>query len=124
MFVRSFLVDIARVKIGEDALKTAKQLLLEAPKHGELLLDEQSGSYFSKNYSYSGPDRAVVLVEIGGHKVTLRYFFELMADVPGSSDQGTARDDRRICPKGAIWMISLSTPQSRLPVPASPLRTG
>lgn len=93
--------------------KAAKMTLLQAPKHGELGLDEQNqvGRYFSSDYSYEGLDSATVLVEVGGYKVKVIYRFVLMKNVPGSSDQGTATDDKKTCPNGYRWKIS-TTPDA------------
>jgi hypothetical protein len=91
--------------------KTARMTLLQAPEHGELLLDSDSGAYFSSDYTYEGLDRATVLVEVGGYKVKVIYRFVLMKNVPGSSDQGTATDDKKICPNGYRWKIT-TTPDA------------
>jgi len=106
----TYIEDIERHKFEKSTFvsvyQNAKMTLLQAPKHGELLLDSDSGAYFSSDYSYEGPDSATVLVEVGDYKVKVIYHFVLMSDVPGSSEQGTATDNKRICPNGYIWKIS------------------
>ena len=102
----TYLKDIERRKIDDAAYLAAKMTLLQAPKHGELLLDNDSGSFFSSNYNYTGSDQATVLVEIGSYKVKVIYHFVLMQSVPGSGDEGTATDNKRICPNGYMWKIS------------------
>lgn len=106
----SYLKKVEHQIVDEAALRAAKMTLLQPPTHGEIQLyeDTQSGRYFSADYNYMGADRASVLVEIGSFKVKTMYFFNLMHDVPGSSDQGTATDNKTICPNGHIWKISLN----------------
>mgnify|MGYP003386015852 CR=1 FL=1 len=106
-----YLKDIERRKIDDAAYLSAKMTLLQAPKHGNLMLWEgrQTGSYLSTDYNYEGPDRATVLVEIGSYKVKVLYHFVLMQSVPGSGDEGTATDDKSICPNGYMWKISTTT---------------
>lgn len=102
----TYLTDVERRKIDDAAYFAAKMTLLQAPKHGKLLLDNDSGTYFSSNYSHEGPDSATVLVEVGGYKVKVIYHFVLMSDVPGSGEEGTATDDKSICPNGYMWKTS------------------
>jgi hypothetical protein len=95
----------------ETAFYAGKITLLQAPIHGELKLGQNSGAYYSNDYSYEGPDSATVLVEVGGYQVKVIYHFVLMHDVPGSGDEGTATDQKDICPKGEMWKIS-TTPNA------------
>ncbi|MBU0620944.1 MAG: hypothetical protein KJ795_03760 [Gammaproteobacteria bacterium] len=89
--------------------KAAKMTLSQAPKHGEMKLGPNSGAYYSTDYTYEGLDSATVLVEVGGYKVKVIYRFVLMPDVPGSTDEGTATDDKDICPNGYRWKISTNS---------------
>lgn len=89
----------------------AKMTLLQTPKQGELKLGQNSGAYYSSDYNYEGTDSATVLVEVAGYKVTVIYHFVLMKNVPGSSDQGSATDNKKICPNGYQWKIS-TTPDA------------
>src|SRR6266581_6344851 len=89
-------------------LKAAKASLLQAPAHGTLEIGSTGGAaYFPTGPDYFGPDRATVLVEIGGLKVKVLYFFKVMQSVSGGSDQGSPQDDKKNCPKGEMWKISL-----------------
>src|SRR2546422_8096269 len=102
--------------------KNAKVSLLQAPEHGTLedlgtfvkrrgaLVDTgmRNYSYVPASSDYFGPDRAMVLVEIGGYKVKVQYFFKVMQSVPGGSDQGSPQDDKENCPKGEMWRISVN----------------
>lgn len=96
--------------LKEDKYHAAKMTLLESPKHGELELHQptQSAGYFSNVPNFEGTDQATVLVEIGGYKVKVKYFIKVMLGVGGGSDQGTPYDDKRNCPNGEMWKISLS----------------
>lgn len=107
----AYLEDFERQEINRRAdfvsiFKASKMTLIQAPKHGELLLDSDSGAYFSADYNYEGLDSTTILVEVGGYKVKVIYRFVLMKNVPGSSDQGSATDDKKICPNGYRWKIS------------------
>src|SRR5258708_761129 len=57
---------------------------------------------------YHGPDRATLLVEIGGRIVRAIYFFNVMQSVPGGTEGYDPYDDKKYCPKGAMWKISLN----------------
>ena len=102
----TYLTDVEHRKIEDAAYFAAKMTLLQAPMHGKLLLDNDSGAYFSADHSYEGPDSATVLVEVGGYQVKVIYHFVLMSDVPGSNEAGDATDNKTICPNGYIWKIS------------------
>lgn len=106
----SYLQKVERRAISDSDFRAAKMYLLRGPVHGKLVLDEQTqtATYLSADHSYTGPDHAALLVEIGGHSVTLRYNFELMNYVPGSTDEGTTTDNKKICPKGPVWRISFN----------------
>ena len=108
----SYLKNIEHRQIDNAAYLAAKMTLLQAPTHGELLLDNDSGSYFSSDYTYTGPDQATVLVEIGDYKVKVIYHFVLMQNVPGSNDEGTATDNKNICPNGYMWKITTTNDAS------------
>jgi hypothetical protein len=110
----SYLKNIEHRKIDDAAYLAAKMTLLQAPTHGELKLWEgrQTGRYLSADYNYTGPDQATVLVEIGDYKVKVVYRFVLMPNVPGSNDEGTARDNKNICPNGHMWKITTTNDAS------------
>jgi VCBS repeat-containing protein len=117
MAAMAYLEDFEHIKFDQSsylaAYNNAKMTLLQAPKHGELMLwaGRQTGRYLSTDYTYEGLDSATVLVDVSGYKVKVIYRFVLMKNVPGSSDQGEATDDRNICPNGAVWKIS-TTPDA------------
>lgn len=113
-----YLRDIEHKVISDSAFSAAKMTLLQATVHGELRLYEQtqSGRYLSSDYNYTGSDRATILVEIGGFKVKVIYYFQLMKNVPGSGDEGTATDDKTICPNGETWKISFNPEDPNAPI--------
>lgn len=104
----NYLKNIEHKAIDDLAWTAAKMTLLEAPKHGELELHQptQSAGYFSNVPNFEGTDQATVLVEIGGYKVTVKYFIKVMLGVGGGSEQGTPYDDKKNCPNGRVWKIS------------------
>jgi len=89
--------------------KSWKVSLLQGPEHGTLEMGERGGRYHPTP-DYFGPDRATLLVEIGGHKVKVIYFFNVLEGVPGGTDEGDPHDDKEYCPqgKGRVWKISLN----------------
>lgn len=115
MAAMTYLEDFEHIKFDQSsylaAYNNAKMALLQAPKHGELMLWEgrQTGRYLSADYNFEGFDSAIVLVDVSGYKVKVIYRFVLMKNVPGSSDQGEATDDRNICPNGPVWKISTTS---------------
>ena len=92
-----------------EGFKAAKTSMLQEPKHGELI-DVGSG-YYRYNPAapdYFGPDRATFLVEIGKRKVKVLYFFKVMPEVAGGNDAYNPYHDKKNCPKGKRWKISLN----------------
>ncbi|HEX19772.1 MAG TPA: hypothetical protein ENG78_03005 [Acidiferrobacteraceae bacterium] len=90
--------------------------VLENPKHGTLkdlgtIVYDQRGraikdtgqrsySYLPKT-GYLGKDRATLLVEIGGFKVKLVYFFQVEPVVDYKVEE-------IVCPNGRYWKISIN----------------
>ena len=87
-----------------------KVTVLQGPEHGELRLYEstQSGRYFPADTNYVGLDRATFLVEIGGFKVKVMYFFNVKPGFPGGTEGYDPYEDKKYCPKGPAWKISLN----------------
>jgi hypothetical protein len=112
-FALRYLEDIEHRKFDDfgAVFYAGKITILQAPTHGELKFGQNSGAYYSSDYTYEGLDSATVLVEVGGYKVKVIYRFVLMKDVPGSGEEGEATDDKQICPNGWRWKIS-TTPDA------------
>lgn len=95
--------------ISDAEFKAAKLSLLQAPTHGTLEIDSTGGAaYFPTTHDYFGPDRATVLVEIGGYKVKVLYFFKVMQSVAPGSQEYDPYQDKKNCPQGEKWRMSLN----------------
>jgi hypothetical protein len=83
--------------------------LLSSPRHGTLepRADAPGGYLYRPEADYFGPDRATFLVEMGGKKIRVEYFFRVLQGVAD-----TYYEDKQYCPKGEYWKISLSRPNS------------
>jgi len=82
--------------------------VLKGPEHGELK-EEWGGNYrYNPAPSYYGPDGATLLVEIGGRKVKVVYFFKVQPGPPGGTEGYDPYRDKQNCPNGEMWKISLS----------------
>jgi VCBS repeat-containing protein len=112
-----YLTDYEKVVIDEATYKSASISLLQAPKHGELEIDSAGrAGYFVTTPDYIGPDRATVLVEIGKYKVKVIYHFNVMRGVPPAGEQGRPTEDKRYCPNGRVWKISLNPDDPNAPI--------
>ena len=105
----SYLKNSEHKKIDASAFENAKVSILRTPAHGVLSQYDgvHSFSYISTDYQYNGTDQATLLVEMGSYKIKVIYYFNLMQNVPGSSNQGTVFDNKSFCPNGRIWKVSL-----------------
>ncbi len=87
--------------------------VLRNPAHGTLeptASDPKDRSFwYLPKQSYFGPDRATFLVEMGGKKIRMEYFFQVLQ---GVADNYTKEQYRQLCPNGRQWKIS-STPTTR-----------
>jgi hypothetical protein len=89
-----------------DIYNAAKISISQGPGHGKLE-DEGGGDFrYAPTPDYHGQDRATLLVEIGGFKVKVIYFFNVLRGVPGGTDEGVPQEDKKYCPKGEMWKIS------------------
>jgi hypothetical protein len=79
--------------------------ILRKPQHGTLKPNaEAPGGYlYLPKADYFGADRATFLVEAGGRKIKMEYFFRVMESVPE-----LGHEDKRLCPRGLVWKISFS----------------
>lgn len=115
--------------ISEADFKTAKVTLLQGPEHGELedlgtsvlrhgvMVDTGIRSYaYRAKPDYYGPDHATLLVEIGGYKVKVLYFFKVLPGVGGGSDSGGPYNDKSLCPNGEYWRISFDENDPNAPI--------
>ena len=86
-------------------MKTAKVNVLQVPEHG-VLRDDGSGGYrYIPLPNYIGKDRATLLVEIGGLKVKVVYFFKVLIYVGPGSEEYDPYGDKNNCPNGYQWRI-------------------
>jgi len=94
-------------QLTDEMFKAAKTSVLQGPGHGTL--QDEGGGYYGYHPApdYFGQDRSTLLVEIGGLKVKAMYFFNVLHGV-GGGDQDPYKDKKN-CPKGEMWKISLST---------------
>ncbi len=93
--------------LTDDMFKTAKTSVLQGPGHGTL--EAEGGGYYGYHPApdYFGQDRSTLLVEIGSLKVKAMYFFKVMQRVPGGTEGYNPYDEKKNCPKGRMWTISL-----------------
>jgi hypothetical protein len=81
-----------------------KVTLIQGPEHG-ILKAKASGDYrYTPEADYIGIDHVTLLVEIGGLKVKAVYNFKV---IDGGAIGGTEGQDKKNCPKGMYWKISL-----------------
>jgi len=100
-----------------EMFNAAKVSVLQAPAHGELKdVGYQSFSYYLATPNYRGPDHATLLVEIGAYKVNVLYFFNVLGGVPGGTDNYDPYEDKKLCPNGAVWKISLNPDDPNAPI--------
>jgi hypothetical protein len=78
--------------------------------HGSLT-DEGDGDFaYLPEKGYIGSDRATLLVEVGGKKIRMEYFFRVMQTVPDAYEGEPSIWEQGYCPvKARVWKIS-STP--------------
>ena len=83
--------------------------VLTNPQHGTLeqRTDAPGGYLYLPKSGYFGPDRAAFLVEMGDKKIRMEYFFKVLEGVAD-----TAYEDKRYCPNGDEWKISLNPDDS------------
>jgi len=94
--------------LSTDAYNAAKVSILQGPGHG-VLEDKGDGNYlYVPTRDYYGQDRATLHVEIGGRTVRIIYFFSLLSFVPGGTEGYNPYSDKKYCPKGRMWKISLN----------------
>src|SRR6266853_346674 len=106
--VRAVSIYFSRVEHEQVGL-TGKVNILDGPKHGELRVTPSGNYRYFPASDYYGPDRATLLVEIGGRKVKAIYFFNVMQSVPGGTEGYDPYDDKKLCPQGRrMWKISLN----------------
>ena len=79
------------------------RLEVHGPQHGGPEPGPLPTYVYHPTPNYFGPDRATLLVEIGGYKVKVMYFLTVLRTV-----SVLPSEDRKNCPKGALWKISLN----------------
>src|SRR5712691_3535182 len=96
--VSDYFRKVERLGVGLNG----KVNILDGPKHGELRVTPSGNYRYFPASDYYGPDRATLLVEIGGRKVKAVYFFNVMQSVPGGTEGYDPYEDKKFCPKGEI----------------------
>ena len=87
---------------------TAKASVLQGPEHGTLKGEWGQNYRYHPTPDYSGQDRATLLVEMGGLKVKVMYFFKVGRSAWGGTEGYDPYQDKKLCPKGPMWKISLN----------------
>ncbi len=95
-------------QLTDEMFNTAKATILQGAEHGTLEYLGEGYFVYRPASGYYGSDRATLLVEIGGLKVKVLYFFNVMLGVPGGTEGYDPYEDKKYCPKGGMWKISLS----------------
>jgi len=85
-----------------------KVTVLQGPEHGTLEMGTRGGRYHPAP-DYRGPDRATFLVQIGNLKVKVLYFFKVQFGGFGGTEGYDPYLDKKNCPQGRLWKISLNT---------------
>ncbi len=83
---------------------TMEDLGTKIKRHGEIIDSGIRNYAYRGDGSYSGPDQATFLVEIGSYKVKVIYQFRVLPRVGG----GDYTSDKEYCPNGYVWKISLN----------------
>ena len=84
--------------------------VLQMPAHGTLL-DGGKGNYaYLPEKGYLGNDRATLLVEVGGKKVRMEYFFRVMTSVQEGEGVDPYADNCQ--EKVRVWKISTATDEN------------
>jgi hypothetical protein len=85
----------------------ANTSVLNMPEHG--VLENEGKGYFAyyPKKGYIGGDRATLLVDVGGKKIKMEYFFRVMRSIPQGDDVAPSPYKTSGCPKEeAVWKIS------------------
>jgi hypothetical protein len=90
-------------QLTDEMFLSAKATLLEGAKHGELKVTPSGNYRYYPTPDYFGTDRATVLVEMGNYKVKVVIHIKVLAPTEGNDYQ-----NKRLCPKGELWKISLN----------------
>lgn len=81
-----------------------KATLLQKPEHGVLKEEWNQNYRYLPVADYLGNDSATFMVEIGDLNVKAVYYFKV---IDGGAIGGTEDQDKKNCPKGMYWKISL-----------------
>lgn len=87
--------------------------VLQMPLHG-ILENEGEGYYaYYPEKGYLGNDQASLLVEVGGKKIKMEYFFRVMQSVSPEAEGEPSIYEQGYCPtKARVWKISSTTDAS------------
>lgn len=106
--VYSYLRKSEKENIDDASYPKARVTVLQEPTHGTLHYEGGSNYIYMPESSFFGSDRADFLVEIGRWTVKAYYHFNILKMVPGGTDGFDPYFDKRFCPKGPKWKISLN----------------
>lgn len=79
--------------------------LLKGPEHGKFDGPEHNDDAYgyTPNDGYLGPDSATFLVQLGGRKVEVVYYFTMVSHPFGNQDP---TEDKSLCPHGYSWKMT------------------
>ena len=103
-------------QLTDEMFNTAKATMLQGAKHGTLEYLGEGYFVYRPTSGYIGPDRATLLVEIGGLKVKVMYFFKLEPGAGGGTEGYDPYRDKKNCPQGEMWKISLNPDDPNAPI--------
>ena len=96
---------------------SGKVTVIQQPKYGVVEGNEEGNFRYSANSTdFVGNDEAAFLVEIGGYNVEVRYFFKVQFGGYGGTDGYDPYLDKKNCPQGRAWKISLNPDNPNLPI--------
>ncbi len=105
--VWDYLERTEKQKIDEADYLKAKVTVLQGPGHGTFANEGTTYTY-QPDANFFGNDRATFLVEIGRWKIKAHHYFNVLKEVPGGTEGFDPYDDKRFCPYGRDWKISLN----------------
>ncbi len=94
-----------------------KVTVLQGPKHGTLeYLGGEGYFVYRPTPDNFGSDRATFLVEIDGRKIKVVYHFKVTSEAGGGTDGYDPYMQKKNCPKGDVWKISLNPDDPNSPI--------
>lgn len=103
--VRSYVSQVERRPVG----RQGKIDIVQMPAQGDLRVTPSGNYRYFPLPNYYGEDRATLLVGIGNRKIRVTYFFNVLPKVPAAGKGYDPYRDRKLCPNGKRWKISLGS---------------